>query len=92
METAAMSILSTAILRDGLKPITVTVGEAKLLSGLGHTTLWALIGNGTLETVRVGRRRLVSYSSLCRLLTPDGLPQSRRRGRPRKGAASEARV
>jgi hypothetical protein len=80
-----MSICSTAISREaglsagGLKPITVTVPEAKRLSGLGQTKLWELIGNGTLETVSVGRRRLVVFASLCRLLTPDGQPQARRR-------------
>jgi hypothetical protein len=67
-----MSIPSTAVSRDSLKPITVTVAEAKRLSGLGHTKLWELIGSGVLETVRVGRRRLVIYASLCRLLAPDG--------------------
>jgi hypothetical protein len=72
METAAMSIPSTAVSRDSLKPITVTVADAKRLSGLGHTKLWELIGSGVLETVRVGRRRLVIYASLCRLLAPDG--------------------
>ena len=66
-----MSIPRTALSRDSLKPITVTVAEAKRLSGLGHTKLWELIGSGVLETVRVGRRRLVIYASLCRLLAPD---------------------
>ena len=87
-----MSIPSTALSRDSLKPITVTVAEAKRLSGLGHTKLWELIGSGVLETVRVGRRRLVIYVSLCRLLAPDGQSQLRRRGRPRKVTANEARV
>ena len=87
-----MSIPSTAVSRDSLKPITVTVAEAKRLSGLGHTKLWELIGSGVLETVRVGRRRLVIYASLCRLLAPDGQSQLRRRGRPRKVTASEARL
>lgn len=87
-----MSIPRTALSRDSLKPITVTVAEAKRLSGLGHTKLWELIGSGVLETVRVGRRRLVIYASLCRLLAPDGQSQLRRRGRPRKVTASEARL
>ena len=87
-----MSIPSTALSRDSLKPITVTVAEAKRLSGLGHTKIWELIGSGVLETVRVGRRRLVIYASLCRLLAPDGQSQPRRRGRPRKVTASEARL
>ena len=87
-----MSIRKTEILPADLKPITTTVAEAKRLSGLGHTKLWELIGSGVLETVRVGRRRLVIYASLCRLLAPDGQSQLRRRGRPRKVTASEVRL
>jgi hypothetical protein len=83
-----MSIHGTA-LGDG-KPLTITVGEAQLLSRLGPTKLWELIGNGTLQSVRIGRRRLVIYASLCRLLTPDDPAQPRGRGRPRKVAISEA--
>jgi hypothetical protein len=54
----------------GGKPITVTVAMARKLSGLGNTTLWALIKVGKLKTVRVGRRRLVVVDSLEALLTP----------------------
>jgi hypothetical protein len=85
-----MSICSTAISRDALKPITVTLLKAKQLSGLGYTKLWELIGTGELQTVRVGRRRLIIYESLCRLLAPDGQPEGRLRGRPRKAPAHGA--
>jgi hypothetical protein len=83
-----MSIDITTTSRDGRDPLTISVAEAKRLSGLGHTKLWELIGNGTLKTVCVGRRRLVIFASLCRLLTPGEQP--RRRGRPRKAPANEA--
>lgn len=46
------------------KPITVTVESALRMSGLGRTKLYELIGSGKIKTVRVGRRRLVVYSSL----------------------------
>ena len=52
------------------KPLAVTIKRARALSGLGHTTLWKLISDGELETARVGRRRLVIYRSLERLLQP----------------------
>ena len=51
-----------------IEPLAVTISAAKTLSGLGNTTLWELIGKGTLKTVRVGRRRLIIYSSLKGLL------------------------
>lgn len=47
-----------------LKPITVTVDKGMTLSGLGRTKMYELIGNGTIKTITVGRRRLIVYSSL----------------------------
>jgi hypothetical protein len=75
--------------RDGREPITISVAEAKRVSGLGLTKLWELIGNGTLQTVCVGRRRLVIFASLGRLLTPGEQPRPRRRSRRRKAQANE---
>ena len=69
----------------GAKPLTVTVAMAREISGLGNTTIWALIKKHDLETVCVGRRRLIVYRSLERLLSPapsDPSPQSRRPARP----------
>ena len=83
-----MSVLSTGLSdyeTHGAKPLTVTVGTAKQLSGLGNTKIWALIKDRTLETVHVGRRRLIIFRSLEALLAPRSQPQPRRgRGRPRK--------
>ncbi len=47
-----------------LKPITITIAETLRVSGLGRTKLYELIGDGTIKTFTVGRRRLVVYSSL----------------------------
>jgi hypothetical protein len=55
----------------GTKPITVTVADAKKLSGLGNTTIWALIKAKRLQTVSVGRRRLIIFSSLEAVLAPE---------------------
>ena len=52
------------------KPITVTIPTTRQISGLGNTTVWKLIAEKKLATVRVGKRRLVLYDSLERLLTP----------------------
>ena len=68
-------------------PITITVPAARKLSGLGNTKLWELISSGALESVRVGRRRLIVYRSLEKLLRPataESVPAPRRRGRPPK--------
>ena len=85
-----MSLSSSGLSHDEphrAKPLTVTVAMARSLSGLGNTTIWALIKSGKLESVRVRRRRLIVYRSLEQLLSPalsDLLAQPRRRGRPRK--------
>jgi hypothetical protein len=74
-----------------MKPLAVTVGTACTLSGLGPTSIWKAVKQGRLEVVRVGRRTLVTFSSLERLLAPDAAQHApRRRGRPRKCDLSEA--
>jgi hypothetical protein len=83
-----VSILTTGLSDyEGAKPLTVTVATAKRLSGLGNTTIWALIKDQTLETVHVGRRTLITFRSLEALLAPclTSQPQPhRRQGRPPK--------
>ncbi len=51
-----------------MEPITVTIEETKRATGLGHTTIYALIGEGKLKTVKVGRRTLVKTKSIRELL------------------------
>ena len=53
-------------------PLLVSVKEARRLIGVSHTQIYTLINDGSLETVRVGRRRLIRYSSLRRLA---GVPE-----------------
>jgi hypothetical protein len=73
MPTASINPVTELLVE---KPITVTVAVAKKLSGLGNTTIWSLIKNGTLETICVGRRRLILYRALEQLLTPAATNQS----------------
>lgn len=81
--------------RDGEieAPITVTIATARKISGLGNTTIWKMIGDGTLQSVRVGRRRLITYASLERLLTPpDGAAEIEPRRRSRRLRRSSTSV
>ena len=48
--------------------ITGTIQEVKAVSGLGHTTVYKRIADGTLQTVKVGRRTLVKWDSLLSML------------------------
>jgi len=51
-----------------LEPLSVTVMQAKRLSGLGLSKIWQLIGDGRLESKRLDGRRMISYQSLKRLV------------------------
>jgi excisionase family DNA binding protein len=55
---------------DQEKPLAVTVTRARALTGLGHSTIYRLLGDGTLESCRVGKRRLIRYESIERLIAP----------------------
>jgi hypothetical protein len=55
-----------------MEPITVTVEAARRSLGIGLTKTWELIGNGQLETVKIGRRTLVTTASI-RALVADSL-------------------
>ena len=58
---------------DNVDPVTVTVKGAVKMTGLGESTVWAYIADGSLKSTNVGRRRLVFVSSIESLL---GIDQS----------------
>ena len=49
-------------------PITTTVSGACAMIGIQKTKLYELIGSGAVESVLVGRRRLVKVKSLIQLV------------------------
>ena len=51
--------------------LSCTIAEACEATGLGRTKVYELIGEGRLETTRIGRRRLVFVRSLRTLLEPE---------------------
>ncbi|KQM57149.1 MULTISPECIES: helix-turn-helix domain-containing protein [unclassified Sphingomonas] len=51
-----------------MEPITVTVADAKKALGLGATKIYELIGEGRLQTVKIGRRTLVKTASIRALV------------------------
>lgn len=50
------------------KPLTVSVRNARETLDVGNTTLWKMIGDGRLSTIKIGRKRLVIYASIEALL------------------------
>jgi excisionase family DNA binding protein len=61
----------TAALRPDVEPLAVDVITALEISGLGRTTLYELIQQKRLKTVKVGWRRLINYQSLKALVAPE---------------------
>jgi excisionase family DNA binding protein len=49
-------------------PMTITIQQACALSGLGRSTIWEMVSNGQLRSVKIAGRRLIGYSSLRALL------------------------
>lgn len=45
-------------------PVWVTVTDAVRLAGIGRTMIYRMIGDGTLRTTTIGRRRLIAYASI----------------------------
>ena len=52
------------------KKILCSVSDAVQMLGIGRTTLYALIGSGDLESVRIGSRRLIKITSIEKLANP----------------------
>ena len=51
-----------------MDPITITINDTKKATGLGTTKIYELINQGKLETVSIGRRRLVKVASIRALV------------------------
>lgn len=47
-----------------VEPILTTVAGTKVMTGLGGTSIWALIKRGELRTVKFGHRTMVVVSSI----------------------------
>lgn len=48
--------------------ITVSIKEAVEMSGLSRTTIYSLLSEGKIQSVTIGRRRLIKVDSLHELL------------------------
>jgi len=51
-----------------MQPFTSSISETAKALGLGRTSIYALINEGRLETIKIGRRRLVKVDSIRLLL------------------------
>lgn len=53
---------------DDMKPVLVSIADAARMLGIGKTKAYALIQEQELDTVLIGTRRLVTISSIERLV------------------------
>jgi excisionase family DNA binding protein len=51
-------------------PLALTVRNACALSGIGRTLLYKLIDTGQLRRVKVGKRTLIPFDDLQKLVAP----------------------
>lgn len=51
-----------------MEPIATSINEAAKALSLGRTSIYALIRDGRLEAVKLGRRTLIRVESIRRLL------------------------
>jgi len=51
-----------------METIATSIKDTALALGLGRTSIYALIREGRLETIKLGRRTLVKVDSIRRLL------------------------
>jgi excisionase family DNA binding protein len=52
-------------------PLTLTVQDALRVTGIGRTTLYKLIDTGQVRRVKVGKRTLIPFDDLQKLVTPE---------------------
>jgi hypothetical protein len=57
--------------------ITASVGEFCRIAGIGRTLAYELIGDGSLDSIRIGKRRLIVLDSYRRLIERQRAGQDR---------------
>ena len=67
MLNTTRGIATCAVPTDDAR-LTCTVPQFRLISGLGESTIWALIAEGKLQAISVGGRRLIVLDSYRRLI------------------------
>jgi excisionase family DNA binding protein len=66
---SAPSMVVRPTRRQIVDPITMSVKDACAFIGIGKTSFWRYVKDGSIEVVRLGRRTLVRTDSLVALVT-----------------------
>jgi excisionase family DNA binding protein len=70
--------------------LTLTIREALRATGLGRSTLYKLIDDGKLRRVKIGKRTLVWYDDLQKLVAPEDCAPLPNRGHDSSLGSGEA--
>lgn len=54
-----------------MESLAISVKDAARALGVGRTTVYLLVNTGEIETIHVGRRRLIKTASLRKLVGAD---------------------
>lgn len=60
-----------------ITPFTISVKDALAMLGIGRTRFYELVAAGEIQTIKLGRRRLVQIASLQRLASEGYEPPPR---------------
>jgi len=55
-----------------MEPLALSINDAARTLGLGRTSIYAMIGDGRLESFKLGRRTLIRMASIRRLVDQNG--------------------
>lgn len=56
--------------QQNIGPLAVGVEDAYRALGIGRTAFYAMVARGELNLIKIGKRSLVPYADLQRLVTP----------------------
>lgn len=61
------SVLPAPAPREKIEPLTLSIKDAAQLLSIGRSTIYRLIGEGQLHTVKIGNRTLIKTASIRNL-------------------------
>lgn len=55
-----------------MEPLAVSINDTAKALGMGHTSIYAMIADGRLDSFKLGRRTLIRAESIRRLVAAQG--------------------
>jgi excisionase family DNA binding protein len=69
-DVRAMRIGATQETHMNIEPIAISVNSAAQTLGIGRTSIYALLKQGRLDAIKIGRRTLLTTESIRKLAQP----------------------